>query len=55
MIPVSARGSDLYYVLRQVPFKKRAAYQALHLLSQELNQIREHYHESAMAEEELKW
>ncbi len=55
MIPVSARGSDLYYVLRQVPFKKRAAYQALHLLCQEFNQISEHYREPAIAEKKLKW
>ncbi|MCX7122202.1 MAG: squalene/phytoene synthase family protein [Gammaproteobacteria bacterium] len=51
----SPRGSDIYYVLRKVPFKKREAYQALHAFCAELNQISEHYREPQVAEQKLWW
>ena len=49
------RGSDIYYVLRQVPFKKREAYQALHILATEFNRIAEDYREPGVAEQKLLW
>jgi phytoene synthase len=51
----SYRGSDIYYVLRQVPYKKRQSYQALHALASELNHISEHYHEATIATQKLHW
>ncbi len=49
------RGSDIYYVLRQISLKKRRAYQAIHALAMELNQISEQYREANIAEQKLRW
>ncbi len=50
-----SRRDDFYYVLRQIPLKKRAAYHALHTLITTFNQISEHYREPSVAAQKLHW
>lgn len=48
-------GSDIYYVLRQVPEGKELAYLAVHAFATELAKISEAYREAAIAQQKLSW
>ncbi len=49
------RGTDLYYILRQVRGHARAAYLALSAFCLELNRTAERYTEPQIAEKKLAW
>jgi phytoene synthase len=48
-------GSDIYYVLRQVPAAKKTPYLALHAFAFELYKISAHYQELSIAQQKLAW
>lgn len=48
-------GSDIYYVLRQVPLAKKTPYLALHAFAAELYKIAVNYKELNIAQQKLAW
>ena len=48
-------GSDIYYVLQQVPKAKQIPYLALHSLGEELHKISECYQDLKTAQHKLAW
>ena len=48
-------GSDIYYVLRQVPLAKKTPYLALHAFAFELYKISANYQELTVAQQKLAW
>jgi len=48
-------GSDLYYVLQQVPEAARIPYLAIHALAQQLQESAERYQDRNTAEQKLAW
>jgi 15-cis-phytoene synthase len=55
LIEYAPAGSDIYYVLRQVPIEEREAYLAVHALVAELYKIAELYRELNIAQQKLAW
>ncbi len=48
-------GSDIYYLLRQVPLAKKIPYLALHAFAAELYKITVNYRELSVAQQKLAW
>lgn len=48
-------GSDIYYVLNQIPQNKKIPYLAIHAFTTELHKISEQYRELKIAQQKLVW
>lgn len=55
LMEYAPEGSDIYYVLRQVPDAQKSAYLAVHAFAMELYKISENYRAVNIAQQKLAW